>query len=97
LELLEAHGYIRALVKAAEPGRPGRKASQLFEVNPATFAEKSISLPVDTMDTMDTIPSETADSVHSVHSVHKVEILNFSDGPPPPCGQPAVNREVFNI
>lgn len=80
LELLEAHGYIRALVKAAEPGRPGRKASQIFEVNPAVFAEKSISTPVDTMDTMDTIP-RSPDSVHSVHSVHKVESLSFPSEP----------------
>lgn len=97
LELLEAHGYIRALVRAADLGRPGRKASQLFEVNPAAFIEKSNFLPLDTMDTMDKTFSEMADSVHSVHSVHKVESLNFSDGAMPAGRQPSATREVFNI
>jgi replicative DNA helicase len=33
LELLEAHGYIRARIDHADP-RPGRKPSQIFDVNP---------------------------------------------------------------
>lgn len=76
LDLLEGHGYIRTMVRSAEPGRAGRKASQLFQVNPATFIEKSNSLRVDTMDTMDTIATENADSVHSVHSVQPYEDLD---------------------
>lgn len=62
LELLEAHGYIRTVARAAEPGKVGRKQSQLFEVNPL--------IPVlNKMNTMNKINPETSSSVHSVHSV----------------------------
>lgn len=40
LELLEAHDYIRARIDAAER-RPGRKASQIFDVNPYLFCSIS--------------------------------------------------------
>lgn len=38
LELLEAHGYIRARTDAADR-RPGRKASQVFDVNPSLLSQ----------------------------------------------------------
>ncbi|MGH9839694.1 MAG: YfjI family protein [Blastocatellia bacterium] len=34
LKVLEAHNYIRPLARATEPGKAGRKASQLYEINP---------------------------------------------------------------
>lgn len=38
LELLEAHGYIRARSDATDR-RPGRKASQVFDVNPSVYSQ----------------------------------------------------------
>ena len=38
LELLEAHGYIRARVDSTDR-RPGRKPSQVFDVNPFLFSQ----------------------------------------------------------
>ncbi|HEY6401202.1 MAG TPA: DUF3987 domain-containing protein, partial [Blastocatellia bacterium] len=75
LELLEAHGYIRTLARATEPGKPGRKQSQLFKVNP-------LISPVNRMNTMNkTTPevSSAGNSVHSVHSVQPLDNLEFSD------------------
>lgn len=75
LELLEAQGYIRTLARAAEPGKAGRKQSQLFEVNP-------FLAPVNRMNRMNRIAPETpnaGNSVHSVHSVQRSENSIFED------------------
>ncbi|MDX2032641.1 MAG: YfjI family protein [Blastocatellia bacterium] len=41
LRLLEAHGYIRTMARGEEPERPGRKASQLYALNPALLEQYS--------------------------------------------------------
>jgi hypothetical protein len=74
LELLEAHGYIRTIVRTAEHGKVGRKTSQLFEVNPFSFL-------ADNKDTKDKTTAETLNSVLSVLIVPQAESENFVQKP----------------
>jgi Protein of unknown function (DUF3987) len=74
LELIEAHGYIRTQARAAEPGKVGRKSSQLFEVNPFFTLN-------DTIDTIDKTPADEVHSVNSVNSVINDENVNVAAKP----------------
>jgi hypothetical protein len=81
LNLLEAHGYIRAVARDGETSRAGRKSSQVFEINPAVWrADIQKTNPTDRIDTIDTIDAtnenpltEKPDSVNSVNSVIESE------------------------
>jgi hypothetical protein len=84
LELLEAHGFIRAVESIPVVGKVGRKASQVYEVNPVVWSgEFQKSTPNDTIDTIDETTlveefplTDDLDSVNTVNSVIGVEISN---------------------
>jgi hypothetical protein len=84
LELLEAHGFIRTVESVSITGKVGRKASQVYEVNPVVWSREFQNPTLnDTIDSIDTIPkveevplTDDLSSVNSVNTVIGVEISN---------------------
>lgn len=88
LELLEAHGFIRPLVRSAKRG-VGRKSSQIYEVNPYL-------LYIDRIDRIDKLPDPQAKSVNSGNSVNDNESEDSSTRKHHIGLGTALNLPVFN-
>lgn len=57
LQILEEYGYLREVQTPAAAGKPGRKPSPEFAVNPYVFASQNNGEPPELIDTFDTTPA----------------------------------------